>query len=60
MEKMDEIKTIIDKMESDVKKFETKGIDAAAVRLRSGLAEVSKLCKAARQEIQEIRNNPKE
>ncbi|MDD4082654.1 MAG: hypothetical protein WC162_02300 [Sphaerochaetaceae bacterium] len=37
-------------------KFETKGVKASAARARKALAEISKLCKERRKEIQEAKN----
>ena len=37
-------------------KFEEKGVKASAARARKALADISKLCKARRLEIQEKRN----
>ncbi len=34
-------------------RFETKGVKASAARARKALAEISKLCKERRKEIQE-------
>ena len=37
-------------------RFEQKGIKASASRARKALAEISKLCKERRKEIQESKN----
>ena len=37
-------------------KFEEKGVKASASRARKALADIAKLCKARRVEIQEKRN----
>ncbi len=37
-------------------RFEQKGIKASAARARKALAEISKLCKERRKEIQESKN----
>lgn len=37
-------------------KFETKGVKASAARARKALAEISKLCKERRKEIQEAKD----
>lgn len=36
-------------------RFETKGVKASAARARKALAEISKLCKERRKEIQEAK-----
>ncbi|MDY4889866.1 MAG: hypothetical protein SO135_09045 [Sphaerochaetaceae bacterium] len=41
---------------AESEKFEVKGIKASAARARKALAEIAKLCKARRQEIQEKKN----
>ncbi len=38
---------------ADNAKFEEKGVKASAARARKALAEISKLCKERRKEIQE-------
>ena len=38
---------------AESKRFEAKGIKASAARARKDLAEISKLCKERRKEIQE-------
>lgn len=40
-------------------KFAEKGVKAAAARARKALAEISKLTKVRRSEIQETKNNMK-
>lgn len=40
-------------------KFVNKGVKAAGTRARKALAELSKLCKARRIEIQEVKNAEK-
>lgn len=37
-------------------RFEAKGIKASAARARKALAEITKLCKERRKEIQDARN----
>ena len=41
---------------AESKRFEQKGIKASAARAREALAEISKLCKERRKEIQESKN----
>ena len=41
-------------------KFTEKGVKASATRARKALAELSKLIKARRKEIQEVKNAAKE
>lgn len=45
---------------AESRKFEVKGIKAAAARARKSLAEIAKLCKERRTEIQERKNEMQE
>ena len=53
----DEIKQAYEAYISESEAFETKGVKAAAARARKALANLSKLIKARRKEIQEKKNS---
>jgi len=55
MEKINEIKAMLDAMSKDLEKFYTKGQNSAGTRLRKSLNEVRKKCQEMRNEIQSIR-----
>lgn len=46
--------------QAESEKFETKGVKASAARARKALAEISKLCKERRKEIQEQKGDQEE
>jgi len=53
MEKFEELKDLIDSMESDVNKFYEKGNKSAGTRVRKLLQEVKKAAQALRVDIQD-------
>ena len=55
----DAIMTAIQTYSEENSKFTDKGIKASATRARKALAELSKLIKARRKEIQEVKNAAK-
>jgi hypothetical protein len=55
MEKITELKTMLDNMAKDCEKFYTKGQNSAGTRLRKSLNELRKKAQEARNEIQAIR-----
>ena len=59
MEKINEIKSMLDAMGKDLEKFYTKGQNSAGTRLRKALNEVRKKCQEMRNEIQDIRGQRK-
>jgi hypothetical protein len=59
MEKVNEIKAMLDSMGKDLEKFYAKGQNSAGTRLRKALNEVRKKCQEMRNEIQSIRQSRK-
>ena len=55
MEKINELKAMLDGMAKDCEKFYTKGQNSAGTRLRKALNELRKKAQEARNEIQGIR-----
>lgn len=52
----DKVLVAVEDLKADAIKFFAKGNKSAGTRLRVGLAAISKLCKEARQEIQEMKD----
>lgn len=59
MEKINEIKSMLEEMSKDLEKFYSKGQNSAGTRLRKALNEVRKKCQEMRNEIQTIRQDRK-
>lgn len=59
MEKINEIKAMLDDMGKDLEKFYAKGQNSAGTRLRKALNEVRKKCQEMRNDIQTIRQERK-
>lgn len=59
MEKFNELRTILDSMNSDLEKFYEKGQSAAGTRLRKELNNMRKVAADIRKEIQEVKNSRK-
>lgn len=59
MEKINEIRAMLDAMGKDLEKFYSKGQNSAGTRLRKSLNEVRKKCQEMRNEIQGIRQGRK-
>jgi archaellum component FlaC len=59
MEKINEIKAMLEEMGKDLEKFYSKGQNSAGTRLRKSLNEVRKKCQEMRNEIQTIRQDRK-
>jgi uncharacterized coiled-coil DUF342 family protein len=59
MEKINEIKSMLEDMSKDLEKFYSKGQNSAGTRLRKALNEVRKKCQEMRNEIQTIRQDRK-
>lgn len=60
MEKINELRSMLDGMSKDLEKFYTKGQNSAGTRLRKALNELRKKAQEARHEIQSIRQQRKE
>jgi hypothetical protein len=59
MEKINEIRSMLDAMGKDLEKFYSKGQNSAGTRLRKALNDVRKKCQEMRNEIQDIRGQRK-
>jgi Tfp pilus assembly protein PilE len=59
MEKINELKNMLEAMGKDMEKFYTKGQNSAGTRLRKALNELRKKAQEARNEIQAIRQQRK-
>ncbi|MCX7878456.1 MAG: histone H1 [Ignavibacteria bacterium] len=59
MEKINEIRQMLDDMGKDLEKFYAKGQNSAGTRLRKALNEIRKKCQEMRNEIQSIRQSRK-
>jgi hypothetical protein len=59
MEKINEIKAMLDDMGKDLEKFYSKGQNSAGTRLRKALNEIRKKCQEMRNDIQNIRQERK-
>jgi ABC-type Zn uptake system ZnuABC Zn-binding protein ZnuA len=59
MEKINELKQMLDNMTKDLEKFYNKNQNSAGTRLRKALNELRKKAQEARQEIQQIRSDRK-
>jgi hypothetical protein len=55
MDKINEIRAMLDAMGKDLEKFYSKGQNSAGTRLRKALNDVRKKCQEMRNEIQGIR-----
>lgn len=52
MNKLDQLKSLIDNMQTDYVKFYEKGQNAAGTRLRKALQELRRMAKELRNEVQ--------
>lgn len=59
MEKITQLKELLDGMAADVEKFYTKGVNSAGSRLRKELNNIRKLAAEVRKDIQNIKNERK-
>jgi len=57
MSRFNELKSLVDGMESDFSKFYEKGNKTAGTRVRKGLQDLKKLAQDIRVEVQEKKNN---
>jgi archaellum component FlaC len=60
MEKLNQIREILDNMQKDIEKFYDKGQNAAGTRIRKELNNIRKLAAEMRKEIQDVRTNRKD
>lgn len=60
MEKLSQLKEVLESIEVDAQKFYEKGTKAAGVRVRKGLQEIKALAQDIRKEISAINNGEKE
>jgi hypothetical protein len=56
MKKFDELKKIVEGLETDADKFYNKANNAAGTRVRKGMQDLKNLAQAIRLEIQESKN----
>ncbi len=56
MSRYNELKSLVDGMESDFSKFYDKGNKTAGTRVRKGLQDLKKLAQDIRLEVQEKKN----
>jgi len=56
MKKFNEIKKLIESLETDAEKFYSKGNSAAGIRMRKGMQELKNMAQSIRLEIQETKN----
>lgn len=59
MEKFNDLRSLLDSMNTDIEKFYDKGQSAAGTRLRKELNNMRKVAAEIRKEIQEIKNSRK-
>jgi len=59
MDKINEIRGMLDAMGKDLEKFYSKGQNSAGTRLRKALNDVRKKCQEMRNDIQNIRSERK-
>jgi N-acetylglucosamine kinase-like BadF-type ATPase len=57
MNTFNEIKNIIDSINTDVEKFYEKGNKAAAVRIRKAMQDIKKLAQDLRIDVQKTKSN---
>ncbi len=57
MSRLEQVKSLMNELESDMVKFYDKGNKAAGTRARKQLQELKKLAQEIRVEIQEMKNN---
>ncbi|TYP96160.1 hypothetical protein BC792_10759 [Sphingobacterium allocomposti] len=55
-DKFQELKALVDGLETDADKFFTKGNSAAGTRVRKGLQDIKNLSQELRLNIQELKN----
>ena len=56
MKKFDDLKKIVDSLETDADKFYNKANSAAGTRVRKGMQDLKNIAQSIRLEIQETKN----
>ncbi|WP_420318805.1 histone H1 [Ekhidna sp.] len=56
MKRFEQLKSMVESMESDFEKFYDKGNNAAGTRVRKGMQEMKNLAQEIRLEVQDIKN----
>jgi hypothetical protein len=56
MSRFNELKNLVDSLESDFEKFYDKKNNAAGTRVRKGMQEMKNLAQTIRLEVQDIKN----
>ncbi|CAM4395466.1 hypothetical protein SAMN06265348_11520 [Pedobacter westerhofensis] len=56
MKKFDDLKKLVDSLETDADKFYNKANSAAGTRVRKGMQDLKNIAQAIRLEIQETKN----
>ncbi len=57
MSRFNELRNLVDSLESDFEKFYDKKNNAAGTRVRKGMQEMKNLAQSIRLEVQDIKNN---
>lgn len=57
MSRFNELRNLVDSLESDFEKFYDKKNNAAGTRVRKGMQEMKNLAQTIRLEVQDIKNN---
>ncbi|MGI4022283.1 MAG: hypothetical protein ACRYFA_12320 [Janthinobacterium lividum] len=60
MKKFNEIKKLVESLDTDADKFYNKGNSAAGTRIRKGMQDLKNMAQAIRLEIQETKNTESE
>ncbi|WP_425391358.1 histone H1 [Ekhidna sp.] len=56
MKRFEQLKSMVESMESDFEKFYDKGNNAAGTRVRKGMQDMKNLAQEIRLEVQDIKN----
>ncbi len=56
MKRFDELRKLVEELESDFEKFYDKGNQAAGTRVRKGMQELKNLAQDIRVEVQDLKN----
>lgn len=56
MKRFEQLKSMVESLESDFEKFYDKGNNAAGTRVRKGMQEMKNLAQEIRLEVQDIKN----
>lgn len=57
MSRFNELRNLVDSLESDFEKFYDKKNNAAGTRVRKGMQDMKNLAQTIRLEVQDIKNN---